>query len=114
MLACKVAGDGDRDGLPNVIVEAMAMKVPVITTSACVAEEVVTDGEQGHIVEPGKPEELAARIADIMANRSKRDDMGSQGRELVAREFDISRNIGRLVALFEGVTSLENDTRPAA
>src|SRR6185295_11456421 len=61
---CIVAADGDRDGIPNVLVEAMAMGRPVVSTRVSGIPELIQDGENGRLVEPGDPEALSAALAE--------------------------------------------------
>ena len=62
-LPCRVLEDGDRDGIPNVLMEAMACSVPVVTTGVSGITELVRDGENGLIVEPDRPVDLADALA---------------------------------------------------
>ncbi len=62
---CRIAKSGDRDGIPTVIFEAMAYGVTVLTTSVSAIPEVINDGENGFIVNPDNPEELASKIKEI-------------------------------------------------
>ncbi len=98
-----VAADGDRDGLPNVLLEAMAMQIPVVATTASAVPEVVTEGVQGLLVPPGDPLRLADGLKALLADEALRQRMGRQGRETVCRDFDSTRNVARLVALFNEV-----------
>ena len=54
VLGCEVAANGDRDGIPNVLVESMAMGVPVVSTRVSAIPELVVDGETGLVVAPGQ------------------------------------------------------------
>ncbi|MGI9452332.1 MAG: glycosyltransferase family 4 protein, partial [Geminicoccaceae bacterium] len=55
VLACRIADDGDRDGLPNVLMEAGSQELPLVTTSVSAVPELITDGENGLMVEPDDP-----------------------------------------------------------
>jgi glycosyltransferase involved in cell wall biosynthesis len=100
VLPSVVAANGDRDGLANVLLEAMAAGVPVISTSASAAGEAVSDGVDGFIVAPHDPEALAERIGELLRNPQRRQTMGRAARERVCRDFDITRTIEPLVGLF--------------
>ena len=92
-LACEVQEDGDRDGIPNVIVEAMAMGLPVVATRVSGIPECVEDGVTGYLVTEKDPEALAERIARLAADRNLAARLGSAGRLKVEREFDAARAI---------------------
>ena len=96
-----VADDGDRDGLPNSVLEALALETPVIVTHASAATEVVRDGWNGFVVPPGNPEALAGKIETVLRDPALRARMGRAGREAVAREFDASRTGRQLLELFQ-------------
>ena len=63
---CKIAENGDRDGIPTVLFESMGYGVPVLTTSVSAIPEVINDCQNGFIVQPENPEELAKKIKFIM------------------------------------------------
>jgi len=65
VLPCRIASDGDRDGMPTVIFEAMAYGVPVITTNISAIPEFVSDGYSGFIVDPDNPEALSDKIQQV-------------------------------------------------
>jgi len=96
-----LAEDGDRDGIPNVLLEAMAMGLPVIATTTGAIREAVTDGENGLLVAPGDPEALVQAIELLLGDKALRQRLGTAGRARVIKQFDISKNTARLAALFE-------------
>jgi glycosyltransferase involved in cell wall biosynthesis len=102
VLPCVVAADGDRDGIPNAILEAMAMAIPVVSTPISGIPEVVRDGETGVLVPPAEPVALADALERLLASPAVRTDLGTRAREFVTAEFDITRNVRRLVAAFGG------------
>jgi glycosyltransferase involved in cell wall biosynthesis len=99
-LACRVAADGDRDGIPNVLLESMAMGVPVVTTRVSAIPELVNDGHTGLLVPPEDPERLAAAMARLLQDHSLRREVQTAARERVRRHFDHRRLAGELAALF--------------
>lgn len=95
-----VTSTGDMDGLPNVILEALAMKIPVISTLVSAIPEIIEDGVNGFLVPSGNPNTLAEKIEELLSDKSLRERMGEKGRVRVSEEFDISKNIEKLVRLF--------------
>jgi glycosyltransferase involved in cell wall biosynthesis len=86
--------------MSNVVVEAMAMRIPVVATHASAASEVIEDGVQGLIVPPGDPRAIADSLQRLLADEAERLAMGARGRDAVEREFDVARNVGILAGLF--------------
>jgi glycosyltransferase involved in cell wall biosynthesis len=99
-LPCRVMDDGDRDGIPNVIVEAMACGTPVVTTPISGIPEVVRDGVNGLLVAPDDPPALADAILRLWRDPELARSIGARGRETVARELDGDRLARRLADLF--------------
>jgi glycosyltransferase involved in cell wall biosynthesis len=97
---CVVGKDGDRDGLPNVIQEALALGTPVVTTDVTGIPEVVRDGETGLQVPQADPEALAVALDRLLTDHDLRVRLAARGRRLIEAEFDIHRNAGRRRALF--------------
>ncbi len=79
-LACRVAADGDRDGIPNVLVEAMAAGVPVVSTAVSGIPELVSDGVNGLLVAPEDPDALAAALQRLATDDALRRRLGGAGR----------------------------------
>lgn len=82
---------GDRDGLPNVVLEAMACGRPVIATGVGAIESAVIHEETGLLTEPGDGESLAAAIHRLARQSSLLEQLGKQARERVQREYDVRR-----------------------
>ncbi len=82
--------NSDTEGLPNVILEAMALGVPVVATAVGGTPELVTDGVTGLVVERRNPKALVEVIAAALENREAAAAMAARARERVAREFDMS------------------------
>jgi glycosyltransferase involved in cell wall biosynthesis len=99
-MPCIVGQDGDRDGLPNVIQEAMALGTPVISTDVTGIPEVVRDGETGLQVPQHDPAALAVAIERLLADPELRVQLASGARRLIEQEFDIHRNTERRRAIF--------------
>jgi glycosyltransferase involved in cell wall biosynthesis len=91
---------GKRDVIPNVLAEAMAMRIPVVATTVSGIAELVEDGVGGRLVAPNDPTALAAAIDELLADPARRERLAGAGREKVTREFDRERNIEDLARLF--------------
>jgi colanic acid/amylovoran biosynthesis glycosyltransferase len=89
-LPCVVAPNGDRDGLPNVICEAMAMELPVVATSVSGIPEAIRDGDTGLIVPPHDPKSLADTIASIWDDPDTRRRIGQNARQSIREKFNLT------------------------
>ena len=85
--ASRIVENGDRDGIPNVLLEAMAMELPVVTTAISGIPELVTDGHNGILVEPESPKAIATAVTRILADQEWARSMGRHGRATVTRRF---------------------------
>jgi glycosyltransferase involved in cell wall biosynthesis len=99
-LPCVLARDGDRDGIPNVLLEAMAMELPVVSTDHSGIPELVQDRINGLLVPPGDEEALASALIELLSDVGLRTRLGQQGRETVLKDFDVECNVRRLFDLF--------------
>jgi colanic acid/amylovoran biosynthesis glycosyltransferase len=99
-LPCVEGADGDRDGIPNVILEAMAMELPVVSTRHSGIPEAVDDGCTGILVEPGDPIALADAIERLLADDVLRTRMGRDARRRVGELFDADTNARKLLEGF--------------
>ncbi|MEO5989211.1 MAG: glycosyltransferase family 4 protein [Candidatus Eisenbacteria bacterium] len=97
----KVLANGRRDGIPNVVIEAMAVGVPVAGTRAAGIEEAVVPGQTGTLSEPNDPHGLADAIAPLLTDPAEVDRLGELARRSVRETFDADVNFERLWALFE-------------
>ncbi|TML03351.1 MAG: glycosyltransferase family 4 protein, partial [Actinobacteria bacterium] len=92
-LPCRVLENGDRDGLPNVIVEAMAHGLPVASTTLAGVREAVVDGECGLLVPPGDEFGLADALLRLLSDAALRSHLGAQARRRVASRFERGANL---------------------
>jgi glycosyltransferase involved in cell wall biosynthesis len=99
-LASRTARDGDRDGLPNVLMEALSQSLAVLSTRAGAIEELIVDGESGLLVEPGDPAVLTVALARLIGDPALRARLGAAGAVRLARDFSLDRGIDRLAAKF--------------
>jgi glycosyltransferase involved in cell wall biosynthesis len=102
---CVIGADGNRDGLPTVLVEAMALGVPVVATDVTGIPELVENGRTGLLIPQHHPEALAAAIQRVLAEPAWAESLVRVGRARVEREFDLEANVARLRALLEEASS---------
>lgn len=100
VLASKIAPDGDRDGLPNVLMEAQAMTLPVVATSVSAIPELIDDRVNGRLVKPGDHAALAAALEDLIRDPAARLRLAAAGRARVLAEFSADAGLDRLAAKF--------------
>lgn len=98
-LAPRIADDGDRDGIPNVIAEAMAIGVPVVSTDVSGIPEVVRDGETGLLVPPRDARALADAMGRLLADLDQAEALATAARALLERDFDLWTTTTRLHGL---------------
>ena len=99
-LACRIAPDGDRDGLPNVLMEAASQGLPAVSTRVSAVPEFVRAGETGLLVEPEDPQALAAALAALIRNPAERAAMGRAAHARLRAAFSFEAGIDRLAERF--------------
>lgn len=92
-----------KEGLPNVLLEAMSMELPVVASRLAGVPEVVEDGETGYMVEPGNSSQLAEAIVKLWSDREAYSDMAQNARQLMASKFDRKRQFGTFLRCFERI-----------
>ena len=102
VLPCRVAEDGDRDGLPNVLMEAQSQGLVCLSTPVSAIPELIADSVTGILVPPDDPAALAEALRRLIADPALRHRLGKAGAARVRADFDHRRGIARLLALFEG------------
>jgi colanic acid/amylovoran biosynthesis glycosyltransferase len=101
VMPSRISSDGqDRDGLPTVIIEALAMGVPVVATTLAGIPDLIIHNQTGLLVPCDNPTELATAIRRILEDENLRDCLAQAGREKVAREFDMAESARRLESRF--------------
>jgi glycosyltransferase involved in cell wall biosynthesis len=88
------------EGVPVVVMEAMAHRLPVVATGVMGVRELVKDGENGLVVRPGRVDEVVAAIERLAAAPEERRRMGEAGRRTVEEEFDVTKSAAQLRDLF--------------
>lgn len=100
VLASRVANDGDRDGLPNVLMEAQSQGLAVLATRLSAIPELIDDGVTGCLVAPRDRAALSAALAALIADPALRARLGRAGQERVRKSFSMSRGSSQLAAKF--------------
>ncbi|MGH7902078.1 MAG: glycosyltransferase, partial [Thermodesulfobacteriota bacterium] len=103
VLPCVVAKDGDLDVCPLTLQEAMAMEIPVVSTTVGSIPELIEDGKEGLLVPERNETALAQAIIKLIDNPSLREEMGKRGREKITREFNIKTQVDKLLEIWERV-----------
>ncbi|MDZ7622278.1 MAG: glycosyltransferase [Candidatus Competibacteraceae bacterium] len=93
---CVIGADGDRDGLPTVLLEAMALGVPCVSTDVTGIPELVRDGDTGLCVPQRDPQALADALQRLLDDADLRLDLATRARRSIEQDFDIRRNAARL------------------
>nr|MBA2442459.1 glycosyltransferase [Rubrobacter sp.] len=96
--------DGNRDGLPTVLLEAMALGTPCVSTDVTGIPEVLRDGETRLVAIQHDPVSLAAALERLLADAALRNRLAARARLLVEAEFDVERNAASLREVFGAST----------
>jgi glycosyltransferase involved in cell wall biosynthesis len=96
--------DGDRDGLPNVLMEALMHGLLCIATNVSAIPELIIHEQTGILVPPNNPKALAKAIIDIAPQEHFRRTLAHQGRTKVSQEFQFSHHLERLLTLFDTIS----------
>ncbi|MBM3534602.1 MAG: glycosyltransferase family 4 protein [Alphaproteobacteria bacterium] len=95
-LASRIAGDGDRDGLPNVLMEAQSQGLACVATRVSAIPELIEDGTTGMLVEPGDVGALAEALGRLIADADLRRRLGTAGHDRLRTRFDQEPELDRL------------------
>ena len=114
VLASRVARDGDRDGLPNVLLEAQSQGLPCVATRVSAIPELIEDGVNGILSPPGDPDALAAGIERLLRDATLRQRLGSAGERRVRADFSSVAGADRLAAKFSGLLGRGTPADPIA
>ena len=101
ILPCIIADNGDLDGIPVAIMEAMAMELPVVSTMVSGIPELVEDGISGILVSPKDDKAIAKSIITLWKNRELSVEMGRKGREIIEQKFNITFEVHKLSGVFD-------------
>lgn len=98
-----IVGDGGRmEGIPVVVMEAMAQGLPVVASALSGIPELIEDGVTGHLVPPADPSAIASALEDIHADWPAAAAMGARGRDRVANDYVVEDNARALARLMAG------------
>ncbi len=101
VLASKIVDDGDRDGLPNVLMEAQSQGLCCLSTTISGIPELIEHGSTGWLVEPGDSASLADALQQLLQDPELRTRLGQAGQRRVQQVFDVERGIDQLCELFD-------------
>jgi glycosyltransferase involved in cell wall biosynthesis len=113
---CVVGGDGNRDGLPTTLLEAMALGTPCVATDVTGIPEVLRDGGTGLLVPQNDPRRLADALQRLLADAPLRVELARRARHRIEEDFDArvnSARLRRLMAEANGSTAADLSANPA-
>jgi glycosyltransferase involved in cell wall biosynthesis len=102
VLPSRIAADGDRDGLPNVLLEAQSQRVACVSTPVSGIPELIVDGVTGLLVPPRAPDELARVLSQLIGDPQLRRSLGDAGFVRTTTLFSLESGADRLAARFAG------------
>lgn len=103
VLPCVIASDGDRDVIPVVLKEAMATETVCISTTVSAIPEMITDGQDGILVEPNDAEAVARAVGEVLDDSALRERLSKNARQTIETEYDIRIAVDELENVFESV-----------
>ena len=110
-LPCVWADDGDVDGLPQMLMEAMACGVPVVATKLVGIPDLIVDGETGLLAEPNNTNDLTAKLQQLIDDKSLRSTLAANGRQQVEDQFDLANCLNPLFEKFTHSFEQENNAK---
>ena len=114
VLACKIAKDGDRDGLPNVLIEAQSQRLACISTNVSAIPEFIRDGVTGLLTAPGDAVALAEALTMLICDPAMRARLGAAGERRVRGLFSMTPGIDFLASRFAGQSAAVTSCGPGA
>jgi glycosyltransferase involved in cell wall biosynthesis len=94
-----ISGDGDRDNIPNVVVEALASGTPIVASALPALDALLRPHRAALLVPAGDAAALAHALADVLDDPRLREQLGHNGADLARSEFDLARNTRKLAAI---------------
>jgi glycosyltransferase involved in cell wall biosynthesis len=96
-----------REGLPNVLLEAMALELPVVATRVAGVPDLIRDGENGLLVDPGSTEALADALRRLAENSGLRRRLGEAARRTVEDSHDFKKRMETILGIYDRILSLQ-------
>lgn len=106
-LAARVAPDGDRDGLPNVLLEAQSQALACVASNISAIPEFIVAGETGLLTPPADATALALALAALIGDPARRARLGAAGRARLEQQFELQQCIGALAQRLAQIQSHE-------
>ena len=103
VLPCRVSADGDRDGLPNVLLEAQSQSLVCVSTRISGIPELIEDGTTGLLVDPCAPKELAEALCRLITDPELRQRLGEAGFARTRQRFSMDAGADRLTVRFKAM-----------
>jgi colanic acid/amylovoran biosynthesis glycosyltransferase len=100
ILPCIKGRNGDVDGIPVSLMEAMYSRIPVISTTLSGIPELIQNGKEGLLVEPGNVGQMVDAIETLLKNDDLRSKMGERGKEKIVLDFNIHKEVEKLIAIW--------------
>jgi colanic acid/amylovoran biosynthesis glycosyltransferase len=110
---CRIGTDGNRDGLPTVLLEAMALGTVCVSTPVTGIPEAIRDGETGRLVPSDDPAALADALEALLADPALRASYARAARARIEEAFDARRQAGRLLEIFSAIHAEPAPAAPA-
>ncbi len=113
VLPCQVNEDGDRDGIPNVLLEAMASRLPVVSTAISGITELIEPGVNGMLARERDAESLAGAMDLLLGEAELGRKLGRRGRETVLSRFEMEASARRVYGILTGQSAATDGKRRA-
>ncbi|MFI5014628.1 MAG: glycosyltransferase family 4 protein [Hyphomicrobiales bacterium] len=111
VLPCREGENGDRDGLPNVILEAASQAMAILSTNYAAVPEFIEDGHEGVLVAPDDPAALGRAMAALLGDPARRSELGRAAREKFARAFSFEAGVAAIAERLD--RSIEGANAPS-
>ncbi len=112
VLPCKEGDKGDRDGLPNVLMEAATQALPLLSTRFAGVPEFVTDGREGVLVPPADPAALAAALEALIRDPARRATLGQSAHARVNAAFSFDAGVAAVLGALAPLSGVEAPAAP--